>query len=326
MLHTKSNGEILKDLDKRVYGHTNAKKALISLVARSRIRHFQKWVENIDKEFLIQPHKLLLLGQSGTGKTHMLESLQDMLDFPLIRVDATKLNPTGAGGGLKEEELRKMIVKKAKDLVELRNGKYYTVEGTIDQMVVFIDEIDKLGNSFDSSGNWNTHTQANFLTLFDNKSEFAGVSFVFAGAFTGITNDGLKQTKNTIGFSKYTDEVAACEEMDEKIVKAGLIPELVGRLTDIEKLDTFTVDDYYNVLVDRLIPVKARTLAFFNIFDMDLDEEMLQKMAKSAHKSGQGIRALQRQLDRHFAGREFDNEYKFNKAIAPSIPDGLTEE
>lgn len=109
MIHGRSNLDILDELDGYVSGHYEAKKALISLVNRAKIRHHQKWIEGIHKDYLIQPHKLLLIGQSGTGKTHLVESLQDILDFPLIRIDATKMNPTGAGGGIKEEDLRRIL-------------------------------------------------------------------------------------------------------------------------------------------------------------------------------------------------------------------------
>lgn len=312
MLHGRRNFDILDELDGYVSGHLEAKKALISLVNRSKIRHHQKWIEGIHKDYLIQPHKLLLIGQSGTGKTHLVESLQDVLDFPLVRIDATKLNPTGAGGGVKEEDLRKMIVAKANEYTIKKKGYYHSLEGTIDQMVVFIDEIDKLGRSFDSSGNWNNHVQSNFLTLFDNKAEFAGVSFVFAGAFTDITGEELHKRKS-IGFTKDDTIPTRKEEIDELVVKSGLIPELVGRLTSIVELEKFTEDDYYEVLVDRLIPKKLMTLAFFNTFDVKLTEERLRAMAKSAHQSGQGIRSLQRQLDKEYLDVEFENEYKLHK-------------
>lgn len=314
MLHGKRNIDILNELDGYVSGHIEAKKALISLVNRSRIRHYQKLVEGIHKEYLIQPHKLLLIGQSGTGKTHLVESLQSVLDFPLIRIDATKLNPTGASGGVKEESLRNMINKKAKECVELNPRKYFSVEGAIDQMVVFIDEIDKLGKPFESSGNWNTNVQSNFLTLFDNKSEFAGVSFIFAGAFTSITGEET-HVKKSIGFTAGEIQADARKQIDELVVDSGLIPELVGRLTSIVELDKFSEDDFYDILVDRLIPKKLQTLAFFNTFDVLLTEEQLREMSNKAYHSGQGIRSLQRQLDKEYLDVEFENEYKSNRLL-----------
>lgn len=312
MLHNKRNSEILAELDGYVDGHTEAKKALISLVNCSKIRHHQKWIERIHKDYLIPAHKVLLIGQSGTGKTHLVESLQDLLEFPLIRLDATKLNPTGASGGVKEDDLRRQIKTKAKEWCEAKRGFYHSVDGTIDQMVVFIDEIDKIGKSFESSGNWNTHVQSNFLTMFDNKNEFAGVSFIFAGAFTDITKN--ETAKVQIGFTCDRSIIKSRQEIDEQVVKAGLIPELVGRLTNIVELDKFSEQDFYKILTERLIPAKLQELAFFNVFDSELSEERLKEMAKSAYNSGQGIRSLQRQLNKIYSDAEFDNEYKSHRA------------
>jgi ATP-dependent Clp protease ATP-binding subunit ClpX len=322
MLHNKRNNEILAELDSYVDGHVEAKKALISLVNRSKIRHHQKWIELIHRDYLITPHKLLILGQSGTGKTHMVESLQQILDFPLIRLDATKLNPTGAGGGVKEEDVRKQIRAKADEWCKSRKGYYHSIDGTIDQMVVFIDEIDKIGKSFESSGNWNNHVQSNFLTLFDNKAEFAGVSFIFAGAFTDITKKDTPLS-NSIGFTREV-KTRTKAELDEQIVKAGLIPELVGRLTNIVELERFTELDYYKILTERLIPAKLQELAYFNIFDTELSEERLKEMAKSAYDSGQGIRSLHRQLNKEYLDAEFENEYKSHRNRQIEFLDGDT--
>ncbi len=313
MIHGKRNLDILAELDGFVSGHSYAKKALISLINRSKIRHHQKWIEKIHNDYLITPHKLLLIGQSGTGKTHLVEMLQEVVDFPLIRLDATKLSPTGASGGVKEEEIRKMITKKAEEYCRTRKGYYHSVEGAIDQTVVFVDEIDKLGLSFDSSGNWNNHVQSNFLTLFDNKTEFSGVSFIFAGAFSKITGEEAKSVSTSIGFMNDDPKENSKEEMDLRIINAGLIPELVGRLTNIVELDKFTEEDFYDILLKRVIPKKLTTLAFFNIFNIELPEEQLRTIAKQAYKSGQGLRSLQRQLDAHYIDAEFENEYKGHK-------------
>jgi len=321
MIHGKRNADLLDELGDYVSGHLEAKKSLINVINRSKIRHHQKWIEGIHKDYLIKPHKLLLIGQSGTGKTHLVESLQSIVDFPLIRLDATKLTPTGAGGGIKEEDIRKLITKKAEEYTRLKKGFYHSIEGTIDQMVVFIDEIDKLGTSFDSSGNWNNHVQSNFLTLFDNKTDYAGVSFIFAGAFSKITGEE-EVKKNSIGFTKDDTVKKSREEMDAQIVKAGLIPELVGRLTSIVELDKFSEEDYYEILVDRIVPKKLVDLAFFNKFDTELTESELRELAKKAYDSGQGIRSLQRQLDKLFVDVEFENEYKLHK---PKLIENYTD-
>lgn len=297
-------------MEEYVAGHMEAKKALISLVNRSKRRHRQKFGEQqMHDDYLLAPSKVLLLGASGTGKTHLVESLQKIVSFPLIKIDATKLNPTGASGGIKEKDLQDMIMAEARLWVantKYSGAEYNSIEGTVDQMVVFIDEIDKLGRSFDSSGNWNSHTQSNFLTLFDNKEEFSGVSFIFAGAFTSITGEDAKKSLS-IGFHKHTASTNDVN-LDEQLVKAGLIPELVGRLTNIVALDKFTEEDFFQILKTRLHPKKEIDLASMGIFDLVLDEKRGREMAAHAFKSGQGIRALQRQLEKEYADLEFMHE------------------
>ena len=309
MKNFKPNIEILQDLEEYVEGHIEAKKALISLVNRSKWRHHQKFGLGMFPEYLLAPSKILLLGASGTGKTHLVESLHKIISFPLVRVDATQFNPTGASGGVKMVDLQDMILDEAKLWVnnqKYAGAEFSSVEGTVDQTVVFVDEIDKLGRSYDSSGSWNKHVQSSFLTMFDNKAEFAGVSFIFAGAFSDITGEPAKKN-NQIGFSKH-EELEKEKDYDDLVVKAGLIPELVGRLTNICALDKFTEDDFYNVLVNRLVPKKQIDLAAMGIFDSELIEERARAIAKHACTSGQGIRALQRSLEKEYLDIEFNYE------------------
>ncbi len=310
MINSKSNLDILLALDRHVFGHTEAKKALISLVNRSKVRYYLKWMRSLNEPELMQTQKILLIGQSGTGKTHLVQALSKVVDFPLIFVDATKFNPVGASGGITEIDLRKLIVKKAREVCEKFPHIYFSVEGAVDQTVVFVDEIDKLGESFDSSGNWNAHVQSNFLTMFDNKAELAGVSFIFAGAFSGITGETDSKKNNSIGFASISKEKDALDknDMDDRIIKAGLIPELVGRLTNIVQLEKFTTEDYAKILKNVLIPQKELELSYYGLDDIQLTEDQITSMIETAKASGQGVRSLIRALNKHLAEFEFHYE------------------
>lgn len=310
MIFDKPNKEILELLNKLVYGHYEAKKSLINLVNRSKIRHHQRWGQQLHKDYWIEPSKVLLVAESGTGKTHLVESLAQILDFPLVKVDATKFVPTGGSGGIKEQDLQKMIRDKAAEYCQNKKGYYHSVEGTIDQTVVFVDEIDKLAQSFESSGNWNQHVQSNFLTLFDNKDEFAGVSFIFAGAFSHIIRES--NASSSIGFlndiCSEPENSGKIPDLEDKIIKLGIIPELLGRISSIVELDKFSIVDYYEILVNVILPKKILDLSYFGVMDSGLLEEDLMKIAETASKSGQGIRSLKRQLDKHFLEAEFQYE------------------
>jgi ATP-dependent protease Clp ATPase subunit len=321
MINSKSNNEILQELNQLVWGHLEAKKVLINLVNKSRIRYHQKTVMlEKDATKLIAPGKCLLVGGSGTGKTYLVQMLKQILNFPLLVLDATQLNPTGAEGGVKAENIKKMIVAEASKHQALHPDLYPTVTSAVDQMVVFIDEIDKLGQRI--SSDWNKHVQSNFLTVLENNHENYGISFIFAGAFVGMDKDAAVQdeTAVNIGFNrtekKLTTGASSIRDLDEAVVKYGLMPEIVGRINSIVALDNLGEDQYYDVLVTKLLPSYIFIAsAYYNIPNYVIDEEKLRGMAQKALKSGQGVRSLKRQLDAHFTDLEFDNPFEYRSNV-----------
>ncbi len=308
MIKDKTNKEILQEYNKYVKGHIQAKKALINLVNRSKLRHYQKWVAMEPKENLIEPMKCLLIGASGTGKTFLVETLQRIVKFPLIKLDATRLTLTSAGDGIKVSEVINMIKSKAKALCSNGKGYYHSQDGIIDQMVVFIDEIDKLAwGAKGESDEWNKRVQSNYLQLLENHDELSGVSFIFAGAFTDLDKVKRVATK-ALGFNPQKEDESDEEILDDLVVKYGLIPEIVGRINTIIELDKFTEQDYHDILVDTLIPKKMIELAYFNASQHTVNQEDKDKIIKKAFNSGQGVRFLKRELDRLFMEFEFLHE------------------
>lgn len=297
------NDILLQGLDDIVEGHNYAKKCLIAMLQRSNMRHYQKYMKEMHRDYLMEPMKLLLIGGSGTGKTHLVDALDSLINIPLVKVDATQFNVTGGSGGMKVGHLKKQIRDTAELMCKCFPTQFFSYEGAVDRTVVFVDEIDKLGGS-GSVGEWNRGVQSDFLTLFDDKDEFAGVSFIFAGAFSEITR--YKQEKTSIGFTKHkqTDESLAL--LDDRICATGLLPELVGRFSAIAELDKFTVDDFYRILKERIFPNKQRDLAMFHIFDIELSDERMHQIAEEAYKSSQGVRYLKRSVDREFIEQEFN--------------------
>ncbi len=322
MIYYQSNAELLEEYNQYVYGHIQAKKTLIALINRSKIRHNQKYNLGVRHEDLIEPSKCLLIGASGTGKTFLVETLQRLVDFPLLILDATQLSPAGSSDGVTLKKVRAAVSSTAEDWVKAGAEKGYTrsFDGAIDQMVVFIDEIDKLANAFESSGNWNKHVQSNFLTLFDHHGEAAGLSFIFAGAFVGLTD---KQASKKIGFnhSHYIDK---SDILDERVVKYGIIPELVGRLTAIVELDVFKKGDYYRILIEDLIPSKQNDLLYFKNSCIELTQAQIDHIVDKAMHSGQGVRFLKRELDKICLDVEFNYENNYdNKRLSLIDEDDL---
>lgn len=311
-----TNKMIVAALDEYVSGHLEAKKALAVMMNRSRIRLYQRFVEEKSHEDLIAPLKILLVGASGTGKTHLVDTLKRIACIPVLKLDATNLTPSGAGGGIKAEKLPSMIIHEAEKYHDIYPEKYPTLGHAIEHTIVYVDEIDKLGTQFESSGNWNRHVQSNFLTIFDNKDDFAGVSFIFSGAFVGITKPEEKVITKTLGFTPSVDNTPVTKAiLDEQLLDCGIIPELLGRINMVIKLDTFSKSEFVKIMKERIIPKKQKDLESLGIYNIDLSEEEINTIAENAVKSGQGVRYLQREAEKVFIQHEFEAEYTLEEHV-----------
>lgn len=285
----------MKTIDDLVYGHARAKKVLQVLINRSKERHYKKCVKGEE----VYPDRLncLLIGQSGTGKTHLIKSMSKIHDFPLLCIDATELMPTGNDSGLNRNQLRKLIMDTAKEYTN--KPQYHSVEGVLNQMVIFVDEFDKLGRSYDSSGNWNKQVQSSFLTMIEDTEELAGISWIFAGAFSGIYETRSEKKRHGIGFFEHHEESKPSQEIKEQdILKAGIIPEMLGRIPLIVQLDDFVLEDYINI-VKQLLETKYNVLKSVNV----------EQIAEQAMSSGQGIRSITRQLEMALIDQEAETPW-----------------
>lgn len=308
MINNKSNAELLKEFDKHVIGHTDAKKTLISLVNRSKTAHYHKYLSQGRRD--IETMNCMLVGGSGTGKTHLVNTLQKIVSFPLIKLDAMSLAPGDNSEGLGASKIKQMIVANAQELVKAHPNTHHSVPGAIDQTIVFIDEIDKLGKSLGSSSKeWNSQVQAALLTLIEDSGKFKNVSFILAGAFVGM-RDNFKQ-KTAIGFFPSTPKTPSTltTSVDTDVIKYGMIPELIGRLSSITMLDTLTSEVLKTILVKVLLP---ETVGLFRdglgMPLPKLSDKQADEMIERSLDSGQGVRFLKREVNKLFMDYEFGFE------------------
>lgn len=305
MHNDKHNRALLEDFNKHVHGHIEFKKAVINLVNKSKLRYYRKHHATDEHHTLLEPNKILVMAPSGQGKTYTIDIAAKLMRFPLIKVDACTLAPGGTSSGINPTKLKGMIRSNAKELVNTSKD-YYSVQGIIDQTVVFIDEIDKLAKPSDSSGRWSIHVQENLLTLLEDKEDFSGVSFIFAGAFTGIEKQQPKCT--ALGFMHDEKHTTNDVDWEEEIIKYGIIPELVGRLNGVYRLDPITKEGYEHILSNILLPAKQEEMVYYNCMDFDVTVEQREAMIKKAVDSGQGVRLLKRELNKLVQEVEFTYE------------------
>ncbi len=298
-----TKSEILEKLDTVIKGHNEAKRHLISLFERVKIRHYQRMILEYknDDPRLVPNKNIMLVGKSGTGKTYLVEQIAKIYKIPVYIVDSTELNPAGAEKGIKLETLVKSLTDYATKYLAINKNQFFSVQGVLDQMVVFFDEFDKLGENKGSS-DWNRQTQACFLRLLERKiPTLKNLSFVLAGAFMSSNlyeDNNNENKKEMIGFlrtsTKSNDEK---DNFDEEIIKAGIIPEVVGRIGKIVKLDKLSKDDYHSILIDIIIPQKLTYLNAMTDIDLEISKDELDDIVNTAYNSSQGIRMLHKQID-----------------------------
>lgn len=314
MIRSKSNNQILNELDAIVYGHKSAKIALINLVNRSKMRYQQLFKSNqhYTKDSAVSNVNCLLIGDSGTGKTHLVKTITNLCDLPLLCIDATQLAPTSASEGFSAEKLIKVAKRFAFDEVELNPHLYANKDEVLNQMIIFVDEIDKLANSFDSSKSWNRHVQANFLALFENNTELENVSFIFAGAFANMEKRSASKAKD---FGFIQNQVVENSEFDveNEVIKYGLIPELVGRIHNIVVLDELKEEDFRNILNKMILPKVRNQLVHFNEPKFKLKKGQEKIIIEKAVKSEMGVRILIKELQK--LTQEIEFNFEWNKQL-----------
>ena len=300
--------EIKQYLDQYVIGQEDAKKVMSVAV----YNHYKR-VLNADKASDVELEKsnILMVGETGTGKTLLAKSLAKFLNVPFCIADATVLTEAGYVG----EDVESILAR----LLQVANYNPAAAE----RGIIYLDEVDKISRKGDNpsitrdvSGEG---VQQGLLKILEGtvahiapeggrkhpdqkyvKIDTSNILFICGGAFDGIDKIISRRIQSrAVGFKNGERSEVAKEDVLKHISPAdlkkfGLIPEIIGRLPIITSLEPLDKVALRRILTE---PKNALIKQYEKLFEMEqialeITPEAIDFIVEQAHENQLGARGL----------------------------------
>lgn len=337
--------KIREKLDEYVIGHDETKKVLSVAVFNHYLRIQHQLTGNEEVE--IEKSNIILLGDTGTGKTLLARTLSRIVDVPFAVADATTLTEAGYVGEDVENILLKLIQAADGDIAKAETG------------IIFIDEIDKISRrsenrsiTRDVSGEGvqqallkilegttasvppqggRKHPEQQNLKIHTNN-----ILFICGGAFDGLDDIITKRIGHQeIGFSS-KDKAKLKEEREnplihvepDDIIRYGLIPELTGRLPVMGVLDKLTKESFFRILQEPKNSLVKQYIAQYQLMGITLDfsKDFLEHVVDEAYEKKLGVRALRSIMEKYITPLTYEAANLGKKVTKITIDKSLITE
>ena len=321
---TLSPRNIRERLDEHIIGHDETKK-FVSVAVYNHYQRIQHNYSPAKSEVELEKSNILLLGDTGTGKTLLARTLAQIVDVPFAMADATTLTEAGYVGEDVENILLKLIQAAGGDLPRAEKG------------IVYIDEIDKISRKSenrsitrDVSGEGVQQallkivegTMANVPPQGGRKHpeqqmlriDTSNILFICGGAFDGLEPIVSRRLgTRQIGFiSREAREIHQREVLKhvepDDLVKYGIIPELVGRLPIACVLDKLSKADFFRILQEPRNAIISQFTKQYELIGVELSftADFLKKVVDESYEKKMGVRALRSTLEKYMTPLTYD--------------------